>query len=99
MSLVSDADLKIGRKYIIHADGKDDEPYCLPMYVNSEGIAEVSAAAVKYLHKLPEMRDIIAGSIDEPIVFEYTSFGCESANSSQRAKTMEDTLLRNLLSG
>ena len=99
MSLVSDADLKVGRKYIIHADGKDDEPYCLPMYINSEGIAEVSASTVTYLHKLPDMRDILAGSIDEPIVFEYTSFGCESASSSQRAKTMEDTLLRNLLCG
>ena len=97
--MVSEADLKIGRKYIIHADWKADEPYCFPLYINRDGVADVSAAIVSYFHNLQAMREIVAGAIDKPTIFEYSRFGSDSATSSHRVENIEDTLLRNFLCG
>ena len=73
LSMVSEADLKIGRKYIIHADWKADEPYCFPLYINRDGVADVSAAIVSYFHNLQAMREIVAGAIDKPTILSIDS--------------------------
>ena len=99
LSLVRESDLKIGGKYIIHADGKAAEPHCLPLYINRGGKAEVTASLVKYIHNLPEMREMIASAIDKPILFEYSSADTESESSSHRVKNIDDMLLRTLLAG
>ena len=99
LSLVAESDLKIGGGYIIHADGKADEPHCLPLYINRGGKDEVTSSPVKYIRNLPEMREMIAIAIDKPILFEYSSVDTESGNSSQRAKNIDDMLLRTLLAG
>ena len=69
LALVSEADMKIGGKYIIHADGRADEPYCLPMRVSADEMVEVSSGSAKYYHNMAEMREIISRSIDKPTLF------------------------------
>ena len=99
ISPVSASDLKIGGGYIIHSGGEAAEPHCLPLHINKGGKAEITTSLVKYIRNLPEMREMVASAIDKPSLFEYSSVDTESGNSSQRAKNIDDMLLRTLLAG
>ena len=99
LSPVLESDLKIGGKYIIHADGRGAEPSCLPLQISKSGKAEVTASIVKYTHNLQDMREMIACAIDKPILFEYSKADSESSSSSNRGKNNDDVVLRTLLAG
>ena len=72
----------------------------MPSIVHKQGgKAEVTSSLVKYIRNLPEMREMIACAMEKPILFEYSSGDMESANSTQRARNIDDVLLRTLLDG
>ena len=65
-------DLKAGRKYLVHADGKEGEPHCVSLCVAADGTVGVSDGEATYVHYISSIRGIFEAAIDKPVLFEYT---------------------------
>ena len=76
-------ELKTGYKYLIHADGRGEEPRCVSMCISHNDDVAVSDLNSTYFHSLPGIRDLLADSAGNPVVFEYIHDSAASLNSSQ----------------
>ena len=89
------SDLKEGCNYLIHADGKGDEPHCVSMCVASDSSAAISDGEMAYTHSMQSIREILEAAIDKPILFEYIPMGADASEPSSQnvARDASDSLL------
>ena len=96
---VSPRELNAGSKYLVHADGKEDEPHCVSMCISPSGDVAISDSNYTYAHTMSTVRDILADSVDNPVVFEYVQDTGSSFNSSQTYSQDVNSSLLNLSAG
>ena len=92
-------ELKTGSKYLTHADGKEDEPLCASMCISPNGDVAVSDLNSTYIHILSGIRDSLADSAGNPVVFGYIQDAAASPNSSQTHSQDTNTDMISLSSG
>ena len=80
---VDHRELRTGSKYLIHADGREDDPHCVSMCISHNDDVAVSDLNSTYFHILSGIRDLLEDSAGNPVVFEYIQDSAASLNSSQ----------------
>ena len=91
---VDHLELKTGSKYLIHADGKEDEPHCVSMCITHNDDVLVSDLNSTYFYSMSGIRDLLADSVDNPVIFEYIQDAAAPPNSSQtRSRNININLL------
>ena len=84
LSHVCIQDLRLGGRYLLHADGRESETHCFSMAVDKKGIATISSGAASYTHEIQAARDILAASVDKPLVLAFASDSKPSGSSGSR---------------
>ena len=70
-------DISVGRKSLIRADGRDNEPHCLSATVEKTGNAEISTGDKTYVHHLRDFKETLGKSIDKTTFLQYTGSALE----------------------
>ena len=91
--------IKVGGRYLIHADGRSEEPHCLSMYIDHEGTAKISTASAMYYHPISAAMDIIRKSVDKPILSQYQDTRLAKSVGSQNSASNSALNLLNLQAG
>ena len=78
--------MKVGFKYLIHADGKGAEPHCVSMAIRKDGSVRISSASMKYVQKISDIKDTPADAVDKPIILKYETSRKVSHSNSQRSE-------------
>ena len=91
--------LKIGGKYLIHADGRAAEPHCLSMHINKDSMATVSTSDAMYLNHMSAIKDILLKAVDKPVVFEYGGANRQNSAGSQNSTKAASVSILNLRAG
>ena len=77
-------DARLGGRYQLHADGREADPHCLSMVVDKDGIATISTGATNYSHDIQAVGDLLAASVDKPLVIAFASAFKPSGSSGSR---------------
>ena len=77
--------LKVGCKYLIHADGKDDKPHCLIMVIHKDGSARIPNASTTYVRRISDIKDTLADAVGNPIISKYDTARKVSYGDSHRS--------------
>ena len=99
LSPVDVGSLKVGGRYLIHADGRSEEPHCLSMYIDHEGAAKISTSSVMYSHRISDVKDIIRKSVDKPILLQYQDTKISRSVGSENSAKLPHLMLLNLQAG
>ena len=61
-----------GKKFLIHADGRADEPHCMCATVGKKGDVKISTGDRTYIHDISRFKDILDKAIDNPVLLKYS---------------------------
>ena len=86
--------ISVGQKFIIHADGRSDEPHCLSDTVEKKWTVKISTGDRAYVHHLSRFKDMMDKAIDKPILLKYSETSCgDAASPNTPAMGTDDPLL------
>ena len=91
--------LKIGRKFLIRADGRGNEPHCLCAKVERPGKVTITTGDKQYVHHVRDLKEILSKSIDKPILLQYSETERRSAGSSDTSSLAAYGLLLGMKEG
>ena len=99
LTYAESAQLTVGRKFLIHADGRDNEPHCMSATVERSGAVKISTGDMQYVHHMRDFKEILSKSIDKPILMRYSENACHSAGSSNASSLGSYDLLLGMKAG
>ena len=91
--------LKIGRKFLIRADGRGNEPHCLCAKVERSGKVKIATGDKQYVRNMSDFKQILDKSIDKPILLQYSATACRSDGSSHTSSLEAHDLLLAMKAG
>ena len=74
----------LGGRYLLRADGIEAAPNCLIMVIDKDGSATISMGAANYTHDIQASNDLLAASVDKPMVLAFASSFNPSETSGGR---------------
>ena len=77
-------DVRVGGRYLLHADGSEDEPHCLRMFIDKDGSVAISTGAANYAREIQALNDLLAAFFDKPMALAFASAFKPSASSGSR---------------
>ena len=81
--------VKLGGRYLQHADGREDEPHFLSMFFDKEGSAAISTGVANYAREIQAVNDLLSASVDKPMALAFASPFKPSASSGSRGIACE----------
>ena len=99
LSHVCIAEVRLGGRYLLRADGRESEPHCFSMVVDKKVIATISSGVANYSRDIQAVKDILAASVDKPLVLAFASASKPSGSSGSRGIEGENDGLVKLQAG
>ena len=84
LSHVCIAEVRLGGRYLLRADGRESEPHCFSMVVDKGGSATISPGVANYLRDIQAVEGLLAASVDKPMVLAFASSFNPSETSGGR---------------
>ena len=97
LSVVDIEEIREGAKYIAHADGKGDEPHCVAILILDPEVANIYDGNTTRQLSVASIRAILPGSVDKPLVLEFTD--SEECTNSSRYASCEPNYILDMKAG
>ena len=95
LTYAESSQLTVGKKFLIHADGRGNEPHCLSATVERSGAVKIYTGDMQYVHHMKDFKEILSKSIAKPILLQYS----ENARRSAWPSSTSSLEARGLLLG